>query len=94
MDTSDLTKKPTTVSNHEKRGNPTIKRRKVDYKTELRSGTNNIVSHMYVQGPSTATCMELTTYHNIPTDSSIPGKGCRLMWNINHHTEILSQDQQ
>jgi hypothetical protein len=94
MDTSDLTKKPTTISKHVKRGNPTIKRRKADHKTELRSGLNNIVSHMYVQGPSRATCMELTAYHNIPTDSSIPGKGYRLMWNINHHTELLSQDQQ
>jgi hypothetical protein len=61
MDTSDLTKKPTTIIKHEKRGNPTIKRRKVDHKTELRSSLNNIVSHMYVQGPSTAICMELTT---------------------------------
>jgi len=48
---------------------------------ERRSSLNDTISHMHVQGPSTATCMALTAYLNIcpPPISSAPENGCRLM---------------
>jgi hypothetical protein len=36
---------------------------------------NNSNGHMHVQGPSTATYMVLTTYHNIPLTPLVPGMG-------------------
>jgi hypothetical protein len=43
-------------------------KRKPDHKPELVSSFNNRVNHTHIQGPSTARCMALTVYHNIPSD--------------------------
>jgi hypothetical protein len=66
MDTSELTSKQP-ISKQEKEGTPTLKKRgKTKPKTKLSIVLNNSKTK-HVQGPSTATCIVLTTYHNIST---------------------------
>jgi 5-methylcytosine-specific restriction endonuclease McrBC GTP-binding regulatory subunit McrB len=53
-----------------KKGTPTIKKRENQTTKQMRSSLNDINGHMHFQGPSTATCKRLTTYHNVPIDFS------------------------
>jgi len=55
VDISDVTKKPKTISNHEKQKTPPQrKREKPDQNTELMCSLDNSIDHMHVQRPSTA----------------------------------------
>jgi hypothetical protein len=76
-----------TISKHEKEETPPSRKEKSQTQERLRMRLNGSNNHTHVQGPSTATCVPLTTDHNIPT--SIPSNGCTLMTNKNQHTEFL-----